>query len=94
MRSDIPDVAELLQRLHPSQALHRSFSSSEWEMRVFHGVVGPASGIVFIGIADFGHRCFVGTQAIGGDSFRRAMALERLLHKRKRCHLVASFGRK
>jgi hypothetical protein len=37
------------------------------------------------------HRGLVGAKAIGGDLFRRSLALERLLHEGQRRVLVAGF---
>lgn len=61
---------ELLQRLHLSEAQHRPLSSAEWKVAVLYPVVGPASYLLLVAVAQLVHRRTVGSQAIGRDRFR------------------------
>lgn len=55
------DRGELLQGLHLSEARYRPLSSSEREMRVFALVVGAATYLLPLGVAQFVNRGFVGS---------------------------------
>ncbi len=46
------DRGKLLQRLHPPEAQHRAFSSTEAEVRVLGPVDGPAANLLLILGAD------------------------------------------
>ena len=45
------DGAELLECLHPAEAKHRSLSSSERQVGVFHPVVGPTADLLTITVS-------------------------------------------
>lgn len=55
------DRGGLLQGLHLSEARYRPVSSSEREMQVLDPVVGAATYILPLGVAQFVHRGFVGS---------------------------------
>ncbi len=60
-------------------------------MTVLHPVVGIATDLMLVGIAEHAHRCLVGARDIGGDHGWRTMALQRLLFDGERCGLVPAF---
>ena len=47
---------KLLEGFHASEPLHRSFSSSEWLVRIFCAIVEPPTTLLIDGIADYSHR--------------------------------------
>ena len=57
-------------------------------MTVLYPVVGPAADLLLGCVAQYLH-CGLGCEAVGGDLFRRSVALECLLHERQRGVLVA-----
>jgi hypothetical protein len=61
------NTGELLQARHSSEPQHRSLSSSKAQMRVLDPVVGPAADLLLLRVAELGHGCLVGAQAVGGD---------------------------
>ena len=75
------DGGEFLQRLHPSEPLHRAFSSAERQVAIFGPVVQPTAHFATLKIAQFPHRRWVGSQPVGDHGFGPTMPLQRLLQK-------------
>lgn len=73
------DRGEFLQRLHLSKYQHRPLSSSEGQVAVFPSIVGMATDLLLLGVAEVSHRCLVRSQTISVDALRQAAALQRLL---------------
>lgn len=60
-------------------------------MAVIDQVVGLATDLLILLVAETLHRGSVRAQAVGGDGLWRTVTLQRFLHERQRCALVARF---
>ena len=72
---------EFLQRLHPSKSQHRPFSSTKWQVGIFSAIVEPPPHLAPAQIAEYSHRCRVGSQPIRDNGFGPAVPLQRLFHE-------------
>ncbi len=72
---------EFLERLHSSKPQHRPLSSSERQVAVFRPIVLPSAHLAAVEIAKLPHRRRVGSQPVGNDCLRPAVAVQRLLQK-------------
>ena len=84
------DGGELLKALHLPEAEHGSLASSEGQVAVLDPVVGSAADLLPFATAELVRGSTVAAQAIGGDRFGAAVALERLHRERERRCLVAA----
>ena len=73
------DRAELLEGLHPAEALHDPLASSKGQVAVLGPVVLPAADLLSIGHAEILHGRAVGAQAIGDDRCGRPCRFSALL---------------
>jgi len=68
------DGSEFLQTSHLSKALHGPFSSSKRQMGILGPIVHPAASFLLVGIADNLHGRAVGSELVGHQDMRAAVA--------------------
>ena len=86
------DRGELLQRRRAPKSLHRTLSSAERQVRVFHPIVLPPPHLAAVQIAEIAHRRRVGSQTVSDHGFDPAVTLQCLLQKHKSRSFVPFFG--
>jgi hypothetical protein len=82
------NCAELLQRLHASEPLDGSLSSSKRLMRILRAIVEPTDDLLKIGVADLIHRRRTSPKPVGDDAPRPTVFLHDPLEQLQRRSLV------
>jgi len=74
------------------ETLHRSFSSSKWQMWIFTSVVGSAAAKLSVSNSNLTKSRAVGWQLVSRDNLWRSVLSHYFYEKFLRCSLVPPFG--
>ena len=88
------DGCELLQCSHPPEAAHRPLAPSEWLVRIFCTIVGPAAGFLKIDDAEVLEGRTIGAEAIRHHFLGVTVPLQRFLQEFQCGFLVARLRHK